>query len=92
MDDADEGPGQQHPEGTVVPVVGGDPSAEQVSYWVRLGREIDWAIRLMPQVQEVVAGRAQFSTLDPAERALAHATINAHISDRAARAKFGDDL
>lgn len=41
------------------------------------------------RVLAVVAGNAQFSTLTPEERTVAHASIDARIAERVAEQRFG---
>ncbi len=63
---------------------------EQINYWVRLGMQVERsASATSRRVLAVVAGDAQFSTLTPEERAVAHATIDTRIAERVAELRFG---
>ena len=63
---------------------------EQINYWARLGMQVERSASATSRnVLAVVAGDAQFSTLAPLERAVAHATIDARIAERAAEQRFG---
>lgn len=65
-------------------------TAEQINYWVRLGMQVErTASTTSRRVLAVVAGEAQFSTLIPEERTVAHASIDARIAERAAAQRFG---
>jgi hypothetical protein len=64
--------------------------AEQINYWARLGMQVERAASAAGRrVLAVVAGEAQFSTLDPEGRTVAHATIDARMAARVAEARFG---
>ena len=63
---------------------------EQINYWVRIGMQVERSASVANRrVLAVVTGDAQFSTLTPPERTVAHAMINAHIAERAAEQRFG---
>jgi len=63
---------------------------EQINYWVRIGMQVERATSVdSRRVLAVIAGDAQFSTLTPQERTLAHATIDARIAERASEQRFG---
>lgn len=63
---------------------------EQVNYWARIGMQIERSTSLEGRrLRQVAAGEAQFSTLSPQERAVAHATIDARTAERAAAERFG---
>ena len=63
---------------------------EQINYWARLGMQVERSSSAAGRrIVAVVTGEAQFSSLGPEERAIAHATINARISERAAKERFG---
>ena len=65
-------------------------TAEQINYWVRLGMQVERAASATSRgVLAVVSGDAQFSTLDPHERAAAHASIDARMAERVADQRFG---
>ncbi len=65
-------------------------TAEQINYWVRLGMQVERSASVTSRrVLAVVAGEAQFSTLTPEERTVAHASIDARIAERAAEQRFG---
>lgn len=64
--------------------------AEQINYWVRVGMQVERATSIDGRrALAVIAGDAQFSTLTPPERTVAHATIDARIAERAAAQRFG---
>ncbi len=64
--------------------------AEQINHWARIGMQVERSGTIATRkVLAVAAGEAQFSTLDPEERATAHALIDARIADRAASQRFG---
>jgi hypothetical protein len=63
---------------------------EQINYWARIGMQVERSTSVTNRrVLAVVAGDAQFSTLEPEERTVAHATIDAGIAERAAKERFG---
>lgn len=63
---------------------------EQINYWARLGMQVERSTSVTSRrVLAVVAGDAQFSTLTPEERTVAHATIDARIAERIAKERFG---
>jgi hypothetical protein len=65
---------------------------EQINYWVRIGMQVERSGSVTSRrVLVVAAGDAQFSTLTPQERAVAHAMIDARIAERAATQRFGPD-
>jgi hypothetical protein len=65
---------------------------EQINYWARIGMQIERSMSATHRrVLAVVTGDAQFSTLTPEERGVAHATIDARIAERAAAQRFGTD-
>lgn len=64
--------------------------AEQINYWTRLGMHLDRSTTAeCRRVQSVITGEAQFSSLTPAERTVAHSSIDTEIAARAASARFG---
>ncbi len=64
--------------------------AEQINYWARIGMQIERSGTLTNRrVLAAAAGTGQFSTLDPNERAAAHALIDAGIAGRIADERFG---
>ena len=63
---------------------------EQINYWARLGMQVERSASVLNRrVLAVVSGEAQFSSLDPDERTVAHATIDARIAERVAEQRFG---
>jgi hypothetical protein len=63
---------------------------EQINYWVRIGMLVERSTSVANRrVLAVVVGDAQFSSLTPEERTVAHATIDARIAERAAGQRFG---
>jgi hypothetical protein len=65
-------------------------AAEQVSYWARIGMQVERdATAHRRRVIEVVAGAVQFSVLDSDERSIAHAVVDANITSGAASQRFG---
>lgn len=63
---------------------------EQINDWARLGMHVERsASATSRQVAAVVTGDAQFSTLTAEERSVAHALIDADISQRIAEQRFG---
>jgi hypothetical protein len=64
--------------------------AEQISHWARIGMHIERAGSVAThRVREVDEGREQFSTLGGDERTVAHAMVDARISELAAAQSFG---
>jgi len=64
--------------------------AEQINYWARIGMQIERSGTLANRrVLAVAAGEEQFSTLTPEERVAAHAIIDARISERVVKERFG---
>lgn len=65
-------------------------ASEQISYWARIGMNVDRAGSVATRrVLDAAAGRIQFASLDDEERAAAHALIDARVSELAARERFG---
>jgi ParD-like antitoxin of type II bacterial toxin-antitoxin system len=65
---------------------------EQINYWVRIGMQVERSGSVAHRrVLAVAAGDAQFSTLTPPERSVAHALIDARIAERVAKQRFGPD-
>lgn len=63
---------------------------EQINYWARLGMQVERSASLdARRIRSVIAGEAQFSTLTPDERIVAHATIDARMAERVAEQRFG---
>jgi len=63
---------------------------EQINYWARLGMQVERSTSLdSRRLRAVIAGDAQFSTLAPPERTVAHATIDARIAERISEQRFG---
>jgi hypothetical protein len=63
---------------------------EQINYWARIGMLVERSTSVASRrVLAVVAGDAQFSSLTPDERTVAHATVDARIAGRAAEQRFG---
>ncbi len=63
---------------------------EQINYWARIGMQVERSTSVDGRrVRAVIAGDAQFSTLTPAERTVAHATIDAEMAARVAEQRFG---
>lgn len=63
---------------------------EQINYWARLGMQVERSSSVAGRgVLAAVTGEAQFSTLTPEERAIAHATVDARIAERVAKERFG---
>lgn len=64
--------------------------AEQISYWARIGMSLERAGSLgHRRVLAAAAGEAPFAELDTDERAVAHALVDARISESAASQSFG---
>jgi len=65
-------------------------TAEQINYWARVGMQIERSASVATRmVLAVAAGEAQFSSLDPNERQIAHAVIDAQIAERVSGERFG---
>ncbi len=65
-------------------------TAEQINYWVRLGMQVERTASVASRrMLDVIAGEAQFSTLTPDERTVAHASVDARIAERAGEQRFG---
>lgn len=63
---------------------------EQINYWTRIGMQLERSSSVgSRKLLAVIAGEAQFSSLDAVERNLAHATIDARIAERVAEQRFG---
>jgi hypothetical protein len=63
---------------------------EQINYWARIGMQVERSMSVASRrTLAVVVGDAQFSTLTPQERTVAHAAIDARIAERAAEQRFG---
>jgi hypothetical protein len=63
---------------------------EQINYWARLGMQVERsASSAGRQVLAVASGDAQFATLTPEDRTVAHATVDARMAARVATARFG---
>lgn len=63
---------------------------EQINYWARLGMQIERSTSAAGrQVLAAVTGEAQFASLAPEERAVAHATVDARIAERVTKERFG---
>lgn len=64
---------------------------EQVTYWLRIGMQVERAASAdSRRALAVASGHAQFAELTAPERATAHATIDARIAARAASISFGE--
>lgn len=64
--------------------------AEQINYWARIGMQVERSGTLANRrVLAAAAGEAQFSALDEQERTAAHALVDARISERVAKDRFG---
>lgn len=65
---------------------------EQINHWARIGMNLERSATVTSRrLLQVVTGAAQFSALDPEERATAHATIDARMAERVAAQRFGAD-
>ncbi len=63
---------------------------EQINYWARIGMQIERSGSLANRrVLAVANGETQFSTLSLDERTASHALIDADITERASRERFG---
>ncbi|HUG00138.1 MAG TPA: hypothetical protein VMM60_18580 [Ilumatobacter sp.] len=66
--------------------------SEQINHWARIGMQVERAGSVANRrVLAVAAGEAQFSTLEPDERPVAHALVDARIAERVAQQRFGAD-
>lgn len=65
-------------------------TTEQLNYWLRIGMQVERSASTENrQILAVATGEAQFSTLNPQERQVAHAVIDARIAQRAAAVRLG---
>lgn len=65
-------------------------TTEQINYWARIGMQVERSASLEErQILAVATGDAQFTTLTPQERVIAHAVIDARIAQRAVGARLG---
>jgi len=65
-------------------------ATEQINYWARIGMQVERSGTLAHRkVREAAAGRAQFAELADPDRQIAHALIDAAMSERVASARFG---
>lgn len=65
-------------------------TAEQINYWARVGMQVERSASVATRrVLAVAAGEAPFSSLDPDERQIAHAVIDAQIAERVSAERFG---
>lgn len=65
-------------------------TTEQINYWLRIGMQVErYASTENRQILAVATGDAQFATLNPQEREVAHAVIDARIAQRAAAVRLG---
>lgn len=65
-------------------------AAEQISHWARIGMQVERSGSVANRrVLAVAAGQAQFSSLTDDERVVAHAMVDARISELAAAQSFG---
>jgi hypothetical protein len=63
---------------------------EQINHWARIGMQVERSTSVGGRrVLDVIAGDAQFSTLTPDERIVAHASIDAAMAERVAAARYG---
>lgn len=63
---------------------------EQINYWSRVGMQVERSASVSSRkLLAVIAGEAQFSSLESHERTLAHATIDARMAERVAEQRFG---
>lgn len=68
-------------------------AAQQVDYWVRLGRAVSMVeTDARRRIEDAVAGRTPLSTLTVDERATANAEIDAVIEQRAGSVSYADIL
>ena len=65
-------------------------ATEQINHWARIGMQVERSGTLAHRkVREVAAGQAQFADLTDPDRQIAHALIDAALSERTAAARFG---
>jgi hypothetical protein len=65
---------------------------EQISYWVRIGMQVERSGSLATRrLLAVAAGEAQFATLHSDERTVAPALIDAQIAARSEQLRFDPD-
>lgn len=65
-------------------------ATQQFNYWARIGMQVErWGTVLHQRVIEVAGGQAQFEELSAEARQIAHAVVDATISERATSARFG---
>jgi len=65
-------------------------AAEQISHWARIGMQVERSGSVANRrVLAVAAGRVPFSSLTDDERVVAHALVDARISELAAAQSFG---
>lgn len=65
-------------------------ATEQVTYWTRIGMNVDRASTVdARRVKAVATGQEQFSVLSGGERVAAHALVDGRISELAAAQSFG---
>lgn len=65
-------------------------AAEQISHWARIGMQVERSGSVATRrVLAVSTGEAQFSSLTDDERVVAHARVDARISELAANQSFG---
>lgn len=68
-------------------------ATEQINYWARIGMQVERAASVdNRRVLAVVVGEAQFSTLSPEERTVAHGMIDARIAERVSNQSFGAEV
>ena len=66
--------------------------AEQINHWARLGMQVERSASVGGrQVLAAITGDAQFSSLTPEERVVAHAAIDAQMAERVTEARFGPE-
>ena len=65
-------------------------TTEQINYWVRIGMQVERSASAEKrQILAVATGDAQFATLSPQEKVIAHAVIDARIAQRAVGVRLG---
>ena len=65
-------------------------TTEQINYWVRIGMQVERSASTEKrQILAVATGDAQFATLSPQEKVIAHAVIDARIAQRAVGVRLG---